>query len=267
MSDIHGNVETLVARLKEKEYIPKETSVVLLGDCGLNYNTPKQDCRKKEYLQGSGYTFYCLRGNHEERPENVDGYCRVFDGEVNNEVWVHPDYPNIRYLVDGNIYMFDGFSCLAIGGAYSVDKYWRLANGRKWFAEEQLTEEEQYEILGKTKNLRFDFILSHTCPYEYMPRDLFLSVVDQSTVDNSMEHWLSRVCSEVEWFIWLFGHYHDDRLIRPNMEMLYNRIYDINEIYERHYVCDYRYFKKDPNFYMIDNKFAWRLDNGMDTLD
>lgn len=260
--DIHGNVKTLIARLKD--YKPEETAVILLGDVGLNYGRnqhyPAQDRIFKEHLQNSGFTFYCLRGNHEERPQNVPGITIEYDGEVNNDVYLEYDFPNIRYLMDGKIYVFNGYSCLALGGAYSVDKYWRLANGRKWFPEEQLTKKEQQEILDNVRGLRVDFILSHTCPFDYMPRDLFLSVVDQNTVDNNMELWLNRIACEVNWFIWLWGHFHDDRLIRPNMEMLYNEIYDIEDIYERHYTCNYRYMKKDPNFFMNDNKYAWRLE-------
>ena len=255
--DVHGDVEGLINRLND--YDPEETAIILLGDVGINYYMSKTDRKKKEYLQSSGFTFYCLRGNHEERPENVPGMGYEYDGEVNNNVWIEPNYPNIRYLVDGNIYLFNGYTCLALGGAYSVDKYWRLANGRKWFSDEQLTEAEREAILANIKGLHFDFILSHTCPYEYMPRDLFLSVVDQNTVDNSTEHWLSRVSSEVDWFIWLWGHFHDDRLIRPHMEMLYNRIYDIEDIYARHEVGDYRYMKKDPMFYLDDNKYSWGM--------
>ncbi len=31
-----------------------------------------------------------------------------------------------RDFTDGKIYDFEGLSCLAVGGAYSIDKYYRL---------------------------------------------------------------------------------------------------------------------------------------------
>jgi 3-oxoacid CoA-transferase subunit A len=229
--DIHGNVNVLINRLSD--YNPEETAIILLGDVGLNYGREHvftNDRRLKEYLQDSGFIFYCLRGNHEERPQNVPGMEIVYDGEVNNEVYLEYDFPNIRYLMDGKIYMFNDFSCLALGGAYSVDKYWRLANGRKWFPEEQLTEKEQQEILANVRGLRFDFILSHTCPYSWRPTDLFLDCVDQTTVDNTMELWMEVMKNKWKFDYWLFGHYHADRAVRPDALMFYQGWLTLDEI-------------------------------------
>ena len=41
-------------------------------------------------------------------------------------VWVEDKYPNLLFAKDGEVYDFDGYKCLVIGGAYSVDKYWRI---------------------------------------------------------------------------------------------------------------------------------------------
>ena len=38
---------------------------------------------------------------------------------------------------DGDIFIMDGTKHLVIGGAYSVDKYYRLENNLLWFADEQ----------------------------------------------------------------------------------------------------------------------------------
>lgn len=42
----------------------------------------------------------------------------------------------------------------------------------------------------------------------YLPFEKFLTCVDQSTVDNSMEKFLSTVESKIEYNMWFAGHFH-----------------------------------------------------------
>ena len=54
-------------------------------------------------------------------------------------------FSNILFAKDGEVYSFDGYKCMVIGGAYSVDKHYRLANGWSWFSTEQPSDEiKQY---------------------------------------------------------------------------------------------------------------------------
>ena len=74
--------------------------------------------------------FFCLRGNHEQRPELCNIPVVEVDTEQVHGLFYHEDkYPNIYYFVDGTISYFDNFRCYAMGGAYSVDKYYRPCNG------------------------------------------------------------------------------------------------------------------------------------------
>lgn len=54
-------------------------------------------------------------------------------------------------------------------------------------------------------------MLSHTCPIIFEPTDLFLSVVDQATVDKSMERYLGEIEYKLDYEAWLWGHYHQFR--------------------------------------------------------
>ena len=87
-------------------------------------------------------------------------------------------------------------------------------------------------ILDKVKGKHFDIVLTHTCPYKYEPREVFMKGLDQSKVDKSMEIWLNSLKDEIKWTIWLFGHYHDDRKINLGVEMLFYEIQNINTIWE-----------------------------------
>ena len=125
----------------------KDNMLIILGDAGINYCLNDEDIRYKEYLKRFKIKLFCIRGNHEERPENINSYKEVemFGGKV----FIEDDYPNLIFAKDGEVYNIDGKSVLVIGGAYSVDKEYRIMYGHKWFKDEQLTTKEMNNILDK----------------------------------------------------------------------------------------------------------------------
>ena len=233
MGDIHGKAPLALTQLANKPNKDK-IAVILLGDAGLNYYGHRRDDYFKEYMNNIGVKFYCVRGNHEKRPEKVNGIERMFDCQVENYVYAEPHFPNLRYLIDGYEYMFNGLSCLSIGGAYSVDKWYRLRNGWMWHKSEQLSEQEMEDISNKWRGQFVNVVLSHTCPFDWQPTDLFIPEVDQTTVDNTMELWMNKLKDEVLWDKWLFGHFHQTRdIIEERVKMLSNDILlDLEEWYE-----------------------------------
>ena len=249
--DTHGGTAT-IARIGNiqrnmPEYKPEETGVIILGDAGLNFYLNKTDKKHKKLLNSMGYHIYCVRGNHEQRPDIISGMTLENDYNVGNMTWVEKDYPNIRYFVDGGNYIINGHPCLVIGGAYSIDKYWRLqragytagqaqeADPKKcgWFKDEQLTQWEMDAIIDNVKGKGFDFVLSHTCPIDWEPTDLFIGGIDQSKVDKTMEVWLGKLKDTFNWGIWCFGHYHADRVERPNVEQFYYDYEDLETVWNR----------------------------------
>ena len=119
----------------------------------------------------------------------------------------------LAVAVDGDIFDIEGKKCLVIGGAYSVDKFYRLSMGYKWWADEQptLTIKEYVEQQCKTHPV--DMVFSHTCPYKYAPTECFLPGLDQSTVDNSTEHWLDTIEEMLDYKAWYLGHWHINKRI------------------------------------------------------
>lgn len=248
-----------------KTYNPETTAIICLGDCGFNFYLNNNDIKLKQKAEELGFTFYCLRGNHDARPQDIEDMSFIYDPEVNEYIYMETQFPHIRYLVDGGLYNFNGIITYTIGGAYSVDKWYRILragyteenNNPKatgWFANEMLDEMERATILTFSKDLTVDLVLTHTCPLSWEPTDLFLPYLDQSKVDKTMETFLEKVKKTVNWKIWLFGHYHDDRLVRPGVEMFYTDIDPLQAIIDRwnNYTetneIDH-WLKKDPNFY------------------
>ena len=238
-----------IARNMLDEQKIEETAIIILGDAGLNFYLNNTDKKYKKMINSMGFCVYCVRGNHEERPENIPGMILVEDENVNNAIWFQEEFPNIRYFVDGNEYNIGGHSTLVLGGAYSIDKWYRLAragyaaaeaataNPKKcgWFKDELLTKEEMDAIEAKIYGKRYEFVLSHTCPMSWEPTDLFLRGIDQLQVDKSMEIWMDELKEHIDWRVWLFGHFHADRVERPCVEQMYMDYENIETIWNRWY--------------------------------
>ncbi len=204
--------------------------LIVLGDAGILYYGAKSRREKciKDMISRCPITLFCIRGNHEDRAEDRTEMTmkEMFD----NTVYYDPYYPNILYAIDGCRYEINNESFFVIGGAYSVDKFYRLTKGWKWNSKEQLTNEEMLIIEEKIKGRHFNHILAHTCPFSWEPTYLFLRGVDQSTVDNTMEHWLEDVVQYCSWSNYWFGHFHGDNMDicgDGKVHMLFN---DIKEI-------------------------------------
>ncbi len=187
--------------------------MIILGDAGINYYLDSKDYTLKNHLKEVPITLFCIHGNHEERPYNIAGYkSKIFNDGI---VYYEENYPNILFAKDGEVYNFNGVSTLVIGGAYSVDKYYRLALGYNWYESEQPNEKIKNDVRKTLKNYnnKIDVILSHTCPFKYMPYEVFLENVNQLDVDKSTEEFLDEIENNTQYQKWYCGHYHTDKQV------------------------------------------------------
>ena len=209
--DIHGNPYP-VEMIAEREHLLADDVIIILGDVGANYYLGEKDNTVKARLNRIGVQIFCIHGNHEIRPIHVPGYReQEWNGGI---VWVQPEYPNLLFAKDGEIYTIDGLKYLVIGGAYSVDKYYRIAYyGYGWWEDEQPSDETKNYVEKQIHEKEFDIILSHTCPYKYEPKEMFLAQIDQSTVDDSTERWLDTIEESADYLAWFCGHWHTDKRI------------------------------------------------------
>ena len=145
------------------------------------------------------------------------------------KVFIEDNYPHLIFAKDGEIYNIDGKKVLVIGGAYSIDKEYRLLYGYQWFKDEQLTKKEMDAIFNKVKGKHFDIVLTHTCPYKYEPREVFLSNIDQSKVDKTMEYFLDKIEENISYSKWYCGHYHTEKQI-DKLEFMFKtvKIFDLD---------------------------------------
>ena len=195
-----------------------EDMVIILGDAGINYCLNEEDKKFKEHLSKLNIKLFCIQGNHEERPENISSYKEVdmFCGKV----FIEDSFPNLIFAKNGETYTFDNKKVLVVGGAYSVDKDYRLMYGHQWFKDEQLSESEKEVILNKYTGKHIDIILS--------PNELFMSGIDQSKVDKSMEEFLDKIEENINYDKWYCGHYHTEKQI-DKLELMFGRIKVFNK--------------------------------------
>lgn len=211
--DTHGDFKKIFWNIDRFDITENDT-IIILGDAGLNYfGNDKGDFDRKRAVNNKGVKIFCIHGNHEARPETLVSYhITEFNG---GKVYVEDAFPNLFFAIDGEVYDFDGKKTLVLGGAYSVDKYYRLARGYKWFDDEQPSEKIKLRTDEKLNEIgwKVDIVLSHTCPKKYIPTEAFLPSIDQSTVDNSTEEWLDGIEDKLSYEKWYCGHWHIDKTI------------------------------------------------------
>ncbi len=116
--DTHGRFER-IALFCRRQKLAAGDALIILGDAGLNYFGDWRDEDKKKYLSLLPCTIFCIHGNHEQRPSPEMGYqINTYHG---GKVWIQPQYPNILFAIDGEVYNFCGDEVvLSVAGAYSV---------------------------------------------------------------------------------------------------------------------------------------------------
>ena len=205
--DTHGRFERIACFCKDNGTTPDDL-LIILGDAGINYYGGHRDKKLKQYIASMPITLLCIHGNHESRPTAGLGYeqAQSFGGEV----MVQPEFPNQLFALDGEVYELNGQSCIAIGGAYSIDKEYRLMRGGGWWPDEQPSAaiKRKVETVLASRGWQVDIVLSHTTPLSLEPREAFLPFIDQSTVDTGTEEWLDGIERRLDYKRWYAGHFH-----------------------------------------------------------
>ena len=265
--DIHQEITPVydfVNRLKDRNInLDKTDTIIFLGDFCANYfcNGNLKEEEFKQEINDLGCTILVLRGNHEERISNMilkypykyvssklenHGYEYLVPNDnwyatdpiTNIRYYYEKNYPNIWYLPDEPCaFNLNGYFIFSLPGAYSIDKYYRLAAGQRWFKDEQLTKEEMAAVRGQpwSKIPRFDLIISHTCPISFEPTDLFYPNVDQNAIDKTMERFLEDVRKDAFYSAWCWGHFHQyrdygkDELGRKHLMLFNDKLIELND--------------------------------------
>lgn len=226
----------------------KKDVLIILGDAGFNYFEDIRDDQLKKEAAALNITLFCLHGNKECRPQNIGTYgVRSFCG---GKVYYEPKYPNIFFAIDGEIYTFEGKKYMVVGGAHSVDKMRCLDEGKPFWEDEMPDAAVKVKVeqqLEKENNYIYG-MLTHTCPINYLPTEMFMSTRQsaavknkprkakrktranakanapfQPDIDRSTEEWLGTLEQKISYEVWYCGHYHIDKQI-DKVTMMCNEI-------------------------------------------
>ncbi|MBQ9693946.1 MAG: metallophosphatase family protein [Kiritimatiellae bacterium] len=207
--DKHGEFDSVEAFCR-KWNTRREDVLIILGDAGINYFSDDRATEIKAFLATLPITLFCVHGNHEARPESVPGY--QLQAAFGGQVYVDPHYPNQLFPVDGALYQIGSQKTLVIGGAYSVDKYFRLAHRWAWFDDEQPSDaiKARTEAALESVNWCVDTVLSHTCPKSQIPLEKVPPLNPEIPIDTSTEEWLETLRQRITCSRWYAGHFHID---------------------------------------------------------
>jgi hypothetical protein len=148
--DWHADADYAVAAI---DHAAKRNATLLLhlGDFGYNFTDEYLDALDTA-LRRHGMVLGFVEGNH----ENFD------------RLLAHPvSIDGLRYLRQRIVHLPRGFRwrwgrtrCLAVGGAYSIDRFLRTP-GRSWWPQETITAEQARDIAAAG---RADVMFCHDCP-------------------------------------------------------------------------------------------------------
>lgn len=233
--DTHGDFKSILKFCQRMNTTKDNDVMIVLGDAGVNYHVASISNKPYHYedtIQNTYYkksfekipiTFFIVQGNHEAPA----WYCKDYKEKIWNGgiVYYQEAYPTLLFAKSGEIYDIHGQKVLAIGGAYSVDKFYRLHNNLRWFPEEQPDQDikERCEKMLESITWKVDIVLSHTCPHKYTPIETFLPHISQAEVDKSTEKWLDSIEDKLKYKKWYCGHYHIEKDI-DNISFMFNQI-------------------------------------------
>lgn len=222
--DIHGDPIRLwsIENFCNNHKTTTDDWLICLGDVGLNYYgaKSKEEISLKNEAAKLPIKMFCIHGNHERRPIKEDGYkeIEVTEGAIQGPMLWNSRYPNQYFAIDGAVYKIQTsertLNALVCGGAYSVDKFYRLQFRANWWPDEQPNELTKGLVRLMATRYPIDIMLTHTCPLRFEPKELFLDCIDQSTVDTSTEEFFDELYKQFpadQKPMWYFGHFHGNK--------------------------------------------------------
>ncbi len=157
--DIHGEFNSLIYRLCI-QYQLTDTLLIVAGDCGFGFEKPgyyeNVFKRNSARLSKANNWIVMVRGNHDD------------PSYFNKEKIKHE---RCRTIPDYSIIQACGHNILCIGGAVSIDRYYRKKHDAKyhlsgtasyWADEMPYYDEAILNEIGK--QIRIDTVITHTAP-------------------------------------------------------------------------------------------------------
>ena len=219
----------------------KDDYMIVCGDFGCVWNGDKSDDPQLERLEALPFTVLFVDGNH----ENFDAL-----GEYPVEQWhggrVHKIHPHVIHLMRGQAFELQDRTFFTMGGAQShdiadgildmdsPDFYERYDSLRRnhgqfrinhisWWEEELPSDEEYAEARQTLERLdwKVDYVITHCAPTAIQQK------INANFKPDKLTDFLEEIRNRSQFHYWLFGHYHDNRIIDEKYVLLYEQMVQI----------------------------------------
>ena len=219
--DTHGDYD--VGKLYTRNFriqsqLTKEDFLIIVGDFGACWYGDRRDDYRLNWYEQRNFTTLFLDGNHENHKR-----LNAFPVEEWHGGLIHRIRPSVIHLMRGQVYDISGKTFFAMGGAQSVDKWWRI-EGCSWWPEE-LPNEEEYKTATENldrHNWKVDYVLTHCCG-----NNITYQLLTHHPQTDKLTDFLMYVDGRLEYRTWFFGHHHIDKMVDRKHRALYNDIIEI----------------------------------------
>lgn len=241
--DTHGGFQRFKPEnFPEQAQMTKEDYVIICGDFGGVWDGGKKDERNLDRLEALPFTTLFVSGNH----ENFDRLAR-YPVEEWKGGKIQRIRPHVIHLMRGQVFEIDGYSFFTMGGASSHDiedgilnpkaldfeeQYWTLrqigarfrVNHYSWWKQELPSDDEYEEALKNLEQAAYkvDYIITHCAPSSIEDK-----LGSNGYVHDRLTDFLEEVKEKARFHYWLFGHYHDNKIIDDRFVLLWEQIVQI----------------------------------------
>ena len=218
--DTHGEV----ARFKENNMADtnwtEEDVLIVCGDFGFVFTGKAGESVNLDFLETKPYTICFCDGNHENFP-----LLYSFPEETWHGGRVHRLRKNVLHLMRGEIYEIQGKTIFAMGGAYSIDREYRIL-GRSFWKEELPTWDECDRALEnlEKRGMRVDLVVTHTAPAAVL--HAMGKFPDAHEAD--FQAFLRKLYLNLDFDHWYFGHWHEDEAVNDLFTAVFCHVHTVN---------------------------------------
>lgn len=206
------------------EYFPLQDSLtrndylIICGDFGGVWNDSKIRIEYLNWLNSRKFTTLFVDGNHENFDKLYEMPVSPWKGGK-----VHYVRDNIIHLMRGQIFDIDGTKFFTMGGGNSVDKAFRTIH-ESWWPQEMPSKYEYQAAYASLEKAEYkaDYIISHTAPTSIIKKYKLKYHYEEELTD-----FFDDIMERLEFKKWFFGHFHDDIILDDKFNLMYNRIYDL----------------------------------------
>ena len=190
-------------------FINPEDYLIVAGDFGICWDDAGSDAQTFVYWASKPYTVLFVDGNHENFP-----LLYSYPEEIWNGGRIHRIGDNIIHLMRGQVFEIEGKKIFTFGGGLSIDKALR-EDGITWWKEEEPSVAECEEGMTNLDKVgwKVDYVITHAAP-ETIVRNEFAQIVHLYKKDCICEKYLNEIYRNLDFELWICGHYHFDHLFR-----------------------------------------------------